>query len=590
MRRLLEACWPVLVAVGVGACSAAAAGPLPAPAASPTRPSPAPTIGLPVSPLSEEQKILHALSRLGYGPRPGDIERVGQMGLHAWIERQLDPRKIPDPVVDQMLAGYPTLGMTTAELAREYPRPSKQAQEKLASGQMTRQEMQQMFPPEKRPFRITGEMQGAKVARAVMSERQLQEVMVDFWFNHFNVFAQKGQVRWMLPSYERDAIRPHALGKFRDLVNATAHHPAMLFYLDNWMSTRADLIMPAGPNRGKKMGLNENYARELMELHTLGVDGGYSQQDVIEVARAFTGWTIERPERGGEFVFRPIAHDRGEKRILGQVIRAGGGELDGMQVIDILARHPSTATFISTKLVRRFVSDEPPSALVERAAGTFRRTDGDIRAVLATIVSSPEFWSAEAYRAKVKTPFDVVVSAARALDTQIAPPGTASAYPDQDLTMAPRLNVAERPLERGGINVGGGFVLARQVAALGEPLYEMQPPTGYPDVAEAWVNTGALLARMNFALALAHNRLPGARVDLPKLLTGVDRSRPDRVLDRLLTLLLHGQASPETREVLAAQLDSPEITRSTAYDIGPKNTDVEKLAALVLGSPEFQRR
>jgi uncharacterized protein (DUF1800 family) len=455
---------------------------------------------------------------------------------------------------------------------------------------MTRQEMQQMFPPEKRPFRITGEMQGAKVARAVMSERQLQEVMVDFWFNHFNVFAQKGQVRWMLPSYERDAIRPHALGKFRDIVNATAHHPAMLFYLDNWMSTRADLTMPAGPNRGKKMGLNENYARELMELHTLGVDGGYSQQDVIEVARAFTGWTIERPEKGGEFVFRPIAHDRGEKRILGHVIRAGGGELDGMQVIDILARHPSTATFISTKLVRRFVSDEPPPALVERAAGTFRRTDGDIRAVLATIFSSPEFWSAEAYRAKVKTPFDVVVSAARALDTKIAPPGAASAYPDQDLTMAPRLNVGERAVERGGFNVGGGFVLARQVAALGEPLYEMQPPTGYADIAEAWVNTGALLARMNFALALAHNRLPGARVELPKLLTGVDRSRPDRVLDRLLTVLLHGQASPETRTVLAAQLDSPEITRSTAYDMGPKNTDVEKLAALVLGSPEFQRR
>jgi len=590
MRRLLGACWPVLIAVGVGACSAAVAGPAPAPAASPTRPSPAPGIGLPVSPLSEDQKILHALSRLGYGPRPGDIERVGQMGLHAWIERQLDPRKIPDPAVDQMLAGYPTLGMTTAELAREYPRPSKQVQEKLASGQMTRQEMQQMFPPEKRPFRITGEMQGAKVARAVMSERQLQEVMVDFWFNHFNVFAQKGQVRWMLPSYERDAIRPHALGKFRDLVNATAHHPAMLFYLDNWMSTRADLTMPAGPNRGKKMGLNENYARELMELHTLGVDGGYSQQDVIEVARAFTGWTIERPEKGGEFVFRPIAHDRGEKRILGHVIRAGGGELDGMQVIDILARHPSTATFISTKLVRRFVSDEPPPALVERAAGTFRRTDGDIRAVLTTIFSSPEFWSAEAYRAKVKTPFDVVVSAARALDTQIASPGAASAYPNQDLTMTARPNVAERALERGGFNIGGGFILARQVATLGEPLYEMQPPTGYPDVAEAWVNTGALLARMNFALALAHNRLPGARVDLPKLLTGADRSRPDRVLDRLLTLLLHGQASPETRKVLAAQLDSPEITRSTAYDVGPKHTDVEKLAALVLGSPEFQRR
>ena len=590
MRRLLGVCWPVLVAVGVGACSAAAAGPGPAPAVSSTRPSTAPRISLPASPLTEDQKILHALNRLGYGPRPGDVERVRQIGLQAWIERQFDPQRIADPAVDQMLAGYPTLGMTPGQLARAYPRPSKQVREKLASGQMTRQEMQEMFPPEKRPFRIIAEMQGAKVARAVMSERQLQEVMVDFWFNHFNVFAHKGEVRWMLPSYERDAIRPHALGKFRDLVNATAHHPAMLFYLDNWMSTRADLVMPAGPNRGKKMGLNENYARELMELHTLGVDGGYTQQDVIEVARAFTGWTLERPERSRDFVFRPTAHDQGEKRVLGHVLPEGGGEMDGMKVIDILVRHPSTAKFIATKLVRRFVSDEPPPALVERAAQTFQRTDGNIRAVLATIFSSPEFWSAETYRSKIKTPFEAVASAARALDTQIAPPGTASTYPDQDLTMTARPNLAEHAAERGGFNVGGSFVLARQVANLGEPLYEMQPPTGYPDVAQAWVNTGALLARMNFALALAHGQVPGARVDLPKLLTGVDRSQPDRVLDRLLALLLHGQASPETRKVLASQLDSPEITRAREYDLGPKNTDVEKLAALVLGSPEFQRR
>jgi uncharacterized protein (DUF1800 family) len=406
-------------------------------------------------------------------------------------------------------------------------------------------------------------MQAARITRAVASDRQLEEVMVDFWFNHFNVYAQKGAVRWMLPAYEREAIRPHALGRFRDLVLATARHPAMLFYLDNWLSTRADLVVPGGPNAGRRMGLNENYARELMELHTLGVDGGYTQQDVIEVARCFTGWTIDRPQQGGGFIFRPLAHDRGAKRVLGQVIPAGGGQQDGERVIDILARHEATARFIATKLARRFVSDDPPAALVERAAATFRRTEGDIRAVLATIFTSPEFWSADAYRAKIKTPLEVVASAVRALDGRIG---------------------------AGADPAGGGIALAREVGKLGEPLYEAQPPTGYPDRAEAWVNTGALLGRMNFALGLAHNRFGGARVDVAGVLADTDRSQPAQVLDRLLAVVLHGEASAQTRAVLAAQLESPEITRTTAYDRVAKDTDVEKLAALVLGSPEFQRR
>jgi uncharacterized protein (DUF1800 family) len=388
--------------------------------------------------------------------------------------------------------------------------------------------------------------------------------MVDFWFNHFNVYAQKGAVRWMLPAYEREAIRPYALGRFRDLVLATARHPAMLFYLDNWLSTRADLVLRQGPNAGRRLGLNENYARELMELHTLGVDGGYTQQDVVEVARCFTGWTIDRPQQGGGFIFRPQAHDRGAKRVLGQTIPAGGGVQDGERVIDILARHPSTARFIATKLARRLVSDDPPAALVDRAAATFQRTDGDIRAVLVTILTAPEFWSADAYRAKIKTPLEVVASAMRTLDGRIAAAGPG----------AP----------------GGGLALAREVAKLGEPLYEAQPPTGYPDRAESWVNTGALLGRMNFALGLAHNRFPGAQVDLDAALGPVDRSRPDQVLDRMLAAILNGEAAPHTRAVLAAQLESPEITRTTAYDRVPKDTDVEKLTALVLGSPEFQRR
>ncbi len=307
-----------------------------------------------------------------------------------------------------------------------------------------------------------------------------------------------------------------------------------------------------------------------MELHTLGVDGGYTQQDVIEVARCFTGWSIDRPQLGGEFVFRPGAHDRGEKRVLGTVIRAGGGKEDGLAVITILTRHPSTARFVSTKLVRRFVADDPPPALVERVTKVFRDTDGDIRALLVTIFSSPEFMAAEAYQAKTKTPLEVVASAARALDAQL-----------------------EAPAPPGGparATAGGGLVLARQVARLGEPLYEAQPPTGYPDVAGAWVNTGALLARMNFALALSQNRLPGVRVDLARSLGEVDRARPAAVLDRIIAVVLHGDTSARTREVLDAQLDSPEIVRATADDRGPRNTDVEKLAALVLGSPEFQRR
>ncbi|HEX4993544.1 MAG TPA: DUF1800 domain-containing protein [Methylomirabilota bacterium] len=557
----------VLGLIGVACSSAPArtAAPPPAPASPPpvavTRPSSA--LSLPASSLGPDQRILHALNRLGYGPRPGDVERVRRMGLAAYIERQLDPQGIPDSAVEQALAAYPVLTLSTVALLRDYPLPTPQARRRLAAGEMSRQEMIEMYPPERRPAVITAQMQAARITRAVASDRQLEEVMVDFWFNHFNVNAQKGAVRWMLPAYEREAIRPHALKRFRDLVLATARHPAMLFYLDNWLSTRADLVVRGGPNAGRRMGLNENYARELMELHTLGVDGGYTQQDVIEVARCFTGWTIDRPRQGGGFIFRPLAHDRGAKRVLGQVIPAGGGQQDGERVIDILARHEATARFIATKLARRFVSDDPPAALVERAAATFRRTDGDIRAVLATIFTSPEFWSADAYRAKIKTPLEVVASAVRALDGRIAP---------------------------GADAAGGGIALAREVGRLGEPLYQAQPPTGYPDRAEAWVNTGALLSRMNFALDLAHNRFRGARVDVAGFLTDTDRGQPALVLDRLLAVVLHGEASAQTRAVLAAQLESPEITRTTAYDRVAKDTDVEKLAALVLGSPEFQRR
>ena len=425
------------------------------------------------------------------------------------------------------------------------------------------------------------ELSEQKLLRAAYSERQLNEVMVDFWFNHFNVFAGKGATRIYVTEYERDAIRPHVLGKFKDLLLATAKSPAMLFFLDNWESTapdgaptsqpQADSMgrrpgAPDGPRRqalgfrrpppnvappqvAKKQaprGINENYGRELMELHTLGVDGGYTQADVKDVARAFTGWTIQTPRLGGSFRFNARMHDDGPKLVLGHAIAAGGGERDGEQVLDILAHHPSTAKFISTKLARRFVSDNPPQALVDRAAKRFIETDGDIREVVRTIVTSPEFFAADAVRAKVKTPFEFVVSAVRATGTQ-APTGLALSAATRDLGM---------------------------------PLYMCQPPTGYADRADAWVNTGSLLNRMNFAVALTGNQdttagrarsarrgIGGARGDL-----GESPADPSAARDALVSGVLGGELSPSTAAIVAKAEQAPQAI------------------ALVLGSPEFQRR
>ena len=543
-----------------------------------------PRLSLPPSSLTADEQILHALNRLGYGPRPGDVERVRRAGLAAYIDAQLHPESIPDETVDRLLREYPTLALTTTDLLRDYPRLEPRALQRFQSGQMTREEIAQTFPAERRPARIVAELQSAKMARAIWSERQLQEVMVDFWFNHFNVFAQKGAVRWMLTAYERDAIRPHALGRFRDLLVATAREPAMLFYLDNWLSVRPDFVIRQGPNASRRAGLNENYARELLELHTLGVDGGYTQADVIEVARCFTGWTIERPQAVGRFVFRPLAHDDGDKRVLGHVLPAGGGEQDGLRVIDILARHPSTARFIATKLARRFVGDEPPPALVERAARTFLATAGDVRATLTTIVTSPEFFSPDSYRAKIKTPLELVASAARAAGARPIAAVSGSQEGPPNLDPAPEPSMTQPQVLRVG-----GSGLAQAVARLGQPLYEQAPPTGYPDVADAWVNSGALVGRMNFALGLAQNRVAGARVDVVDLAAGADRRRRDEVLDRLLAGLLQGRAPAGTRAVLARQLDGG-VARVAAGDRAMSDAEVQKVAALVIGSPEFQRR
>jgi len=428
---------------------------------------------------SDRTAVEHALNRLAYGPRPGEIDKVQRAGLAAWIDEQLNPQRIDDAALATMLPALPE-------------RPAD-----VSSPQQVRQFGRQQVQV----------LAAQKVLRAAYSERQLEETLVDFWFNHFNVFAGKGRTSIYLVDYEREAIRPHVWGSFRDLLGATAKSPAMLFYLDNWLSAdpaaaanmanqrrarqggagarqgaarrpgragaapRPDQqgAAPAPPPQAaRRRGLNENYARELLELHTLGVDGGYTQQDIIEVARAFTGWTIANPNDGA-FRFTPALHDRGAKTVLGQTLKAGGGIEDGERVLDIVAKHPSTARHIATKLARRFVSDNPPEALVARVAARFTATDGDLRETVRAVVTSPEFFAAEYRGAKTKTPLEFVVSAVRTSGRQVR---------------------EARPL-------------VNALQQLGMAPYMCQPPTGYDDEAETWVSAGALVTRMNVAQQVA---------------------------------------------------------------------------------------
>jgi uncharacterized protein (DUF1800 family) len=324
---------------------------------------------------------------------------------------------------------------------------------------------------------VARDLSEGKLLRAVYSNRQLDEVLTDFWFNHFNVYLDKGADRYLVTEYERDVIRPRVLGKFRDLLEATAKSPAMLFYLDNWQSVGPDAPQARGVKN--RRGLNENYGRELLELHTLGVDGGYTQKDVTEVARCFTGWTINQPQRGGSFTFNKRLHDNGEKIVLGVKIPAGGGMEDAEKVLDIVARHPKTAHFLSRKLAQRFVADNPPESLVDRMAQTFQKSDGDLRAVMKTMLESKEFWSVGAYQSKMKSPFEMVASAVRAVNG----------------------------------DVDFAFPLVNQVAQLGQPLYRKIEPTGYSNSSEEWLNSAGLLARMNFAVQLANGKVPGVKVE-----------------------------------------------------------------------------
>jgi uncharacterized protein (DUF1800 family) len=638
--------------------------------------------------LFPDQQIVHALDRLTFGPRPGEVEEVRRIGLNKWIELQLHPDQISEnPALEAKLKPLATLGMSLADVVKEYTPQAQQPiaarmvvatpvraaginsiltpeqnrkvrngtaeertevlkslspdqrkevlaelpanviaytpefKEEAAEARRLRQQALQMevrkrnprlddllnqdqlnavlsrdkdrvmavlesLDPDKRAtvaallpaqnladfpelrriaeFKRTprlvasDDLKQAKVFRALYSNRQLEEVLVDFWYNHFNVdigkttMQSQNLVHVLAGSYERDAIRPHVFGHFKDLFLATARHPAMLYYLDNWesMSPTAYNVGPFAPRRGNlngqpnsilpgpldriAHGLNENYGREIMELHTLGVNGGYTQADVIAVARCFTGWTVTNPENP-EFVFAPFMHDWGEKTVLGHKIPAGGGESDGLQVIDILAHHPSTARFISRELAQRFVADEPPQSLVDRMAQTFTKTDGDLRAVLQTMFTSPEFFSEGAWQSKIKSPLEMVVSAARAFNA----------------------------------DTNDAFTLVQKVSDLGEPLYGKLEPTGYSNNGETWLSTAGVLGRMNFSSALVSGSIPGVKPDLSSL-GGKDATAIGRQI-------LGHDMSPQT---------------AAAIDQGVQNKNAEPLfiGSMVLGSPDFQRR
>ncbi len=702
--------------------------------------------------LTQDEKTLHALNRLTFGPRPGDEQMVRRMGLEAWFEQQLHPERISDAGLDARLAEFPALNLSVGQLMSEYPSPQtlKQMEKqgtplpndpvehaiyadslafyavqqklpaagappvagdaaamngadvsmmagvkpvdaamsagdvaakgkakreaRLSEPAMSREDVEDLIalPPQERmarlvgmspeemigfkrglkPFQVAALMQGLtpqqrqdaaamqggvrliaaqaldeRVLRDVYSERQLQAVMDDFWLNHFSVYVKKSQNEpYMLASYERDAILPNSMGKFEDLLVATAKSPAMLTYLDNWQSIGPD---SKAAQRGKRLGqvapnsklaqavpkgINENYARELMELHTLGVGGGYTQKDVIEVAKCFTGWTVDRPYGGvgggrfqamdtatpGEFVFEENRHEPGTKTVLGHTI-AEGGENEGLQVLHILATSPATAHFVSNKLAERFVSDAPAPVLVDRMAATFLKSDGDIKAVLTTMFHSPEFWSPEVYRAKVKTPIEFVASALRASNAEVVNP----------------------------------MPLVQAMQQLGMPIYGMQTTNGYSWQADQWVSSNALVSRMNFALVLSGGRLQGTQTNWPQLLgDGGDSSlaaAPTAGTElRLESMLLGEPAGVHTRRTVLANYNDPTAQKVAAenfaktgqaepmadagedmaagqaklmrvqagrrggygqgFQADKAETPLDTMAGLLLGSPEFQKR
>jgi len=508
---------------------------------------------------------------------PEEEERA--QGREAQLYADLDVQQLPSLAPDQRFKRVLAMPVDEQVLVANSLRGGKGQEFLEGLGPKQKETLLAMNNP---GVVVTTELAQAKILRAIYSQRQFEEVITDFWVNHFNIFVDKGLDRMMLTSYERDVIRPHALGKFEDLLVATAKSPAMLFYLDNWLSVGPNSAQALGlplhpgpygrgyplprPNPGKRpSGLNENYGRELLELHTLSVNGGYSQRDVTEVAKVFTGWTIDKPAMGGGFKFDPRMHEPGSKFVLGHRIKAKG-EDEGLEVLHRLATSPQTAHFISLKLAERFVSDDPPQALVDRMAKTFLKKKGDIREVLNTLFHSPEFWDDGTYRAKVKTPLEFVASAVRAT----------------------------------GAEVDDALPLTRQLNNMGMPLYGAQPPTGYSMKADTWVSSSALLNRMNFALALTSGKIRGVKVDTAQLAGSTPPPDAIATLSTLETSLVSGGISKQTHDSIVAQIETAGQSGTPQKQDGKvrarkpadaaRPPDVSTIEGLLLGSPEFQRR
>lgn len=586
---------------------------------------------------AQDEQIIHVLNRTSFGLRPGEVEVVKKKGLQAYLQEQLHPEQLDDSEVEAQLQGFRLLSLSQSDLHRLYydtrqlrreitnalyaERRKREGgsamedatmEESPAQNKMNERRIRAVMEEKASDLMkwagnynaAVTELSHAKLIRAINSPRQLQEVLVDFWGNHFNIDVKKNICLVYKVADDREVIRPHVFGKFRDMLEASAKSPAMLFYLDNVQNSAP---MTEDGNAGKKkkkdreemmgdgsmemtmemagnpppkqkkrgQGINENYAREIMELHTMGVDGGYTQEDVQEVARCFTGWTVDR--RTGLFVFDPKRHDNGTKNVLGRIVPAGGGIRDGETVIDILCKHPSTARHIAFKLCQRFVSDEPPPGLVEKVAAVFTKTEGDLRAVTEAVLTSREFLDPTNYGNKIKSPFEFAVSAVRTSGARYVenrPVGKASRSPETGAVLG-RAGAAET------------YEKARQqslnyhVFLLGQPLFACTPPTGYKETSDVWVNPGALIARLNFAMALTGGKVGDVRFAAKDLVASADLDEPQAMLDQCVRSLLHNGASQSTKDVL---------TKAALPQKDGQTVDPNKLVALVIGSPEFQRK
>jgi uncharacterized protein (DUF1800 family) len=587
--------------------------------------------------LTERQAAAHLLSRFTYGSKDGDVDALVKMGLEKWFRRQVDG-DLEDDSLNLMLSRFDDINLSNTEVENKYPRPNRVLKLAIADGSINKDSVdkgdrkayreqirsymeKKGFKPEQELYR---QFINQKILRAAYSRNQLRELLTDFWFNHFNVSLTKNQCASFIPAYERDVIRPHVTGKFENLLLATAKSPAMLIYLDNFTSAGQPVVLEnrgepqmngAGkpvrkrvPPKRKQGGLNENYAREVMELHTLGVDGGYTQSDVTQAARVLTGWTLapmgeegygaamqkiidnvgaeNLKKRGfvkeGDFLFVPNRHDNEEKTVLGKHFAAGGGYEEGLTLLNMLARHPSTAQFISKKIATRFVNDNPAQTLIDKMAKTFTKTDGDIRQVMMTMVSSPEFWSPASLREKTKSPFELAISAVRSLDADITQP----------------------------------YQLFNWINKMGQKMYYYQAPTGFPDRGQYWINTGALLNRMNFGLALAAQRIPGVKINLSALnnhhepesaeaalLTYSKIIMPERNLTETVKRLkpMLNDSSLSTKVANAAEKTSPQQEqmmmetgnaplKSAANNAANNNAMLAQVVGVIIGSPEFQRK